>query len=41
MDYAQKVSDHFDFFPGCDGKNGDGKVWLTKICSCAEIKIWH
>ena len=29
-DHAQTISDHFEFFPGRDGKNGDGKVWLTK-----------
>ena len=29
-DHAQKVSDFFEYFPGSDGKNGDGKVWLTK-----------
>ena len=28
--HAQKVSDFFEYFPGRDGKNGDGKVWLTK-----------
>ena len=29
-DHVQNVSDFFDFFPGRDGKNGDGKVWLMK-----------
>ena len=25
-DHTKQVSDLFEFFPGCDGKNGDGKV---------------
>ena len=29
-DHAKKVSDVFEYFSGRDGKNGDGKVWLTK-----------
>ena len=29
-DHVQKVSDFFEYFPERDGKNGDGKVWLTK-----------
>ena len=29
-DHAQNILDHLEFFPGRAGKNGDGKVWLTK-----------
>ena len=29
-DRAQKVSEFLEFFPVCDGNNGDEKVWLTK-----------
>ena len=29
-DHAQTVSDFIEYFAGRDGKNGDGKVWLTK-----------
>ena len=28
-DHAQTFSDQSDFFPGRDGQNGDGKIWLT------------
>ena len=29
-DHTQTVSDFSEYFSGCDGKNGDRKVWLTK-----------